>query len=69
MPATIHIGNQIRDELRRQQRTNQWFADQLGVNTRTVNKIFLKPVIDTQQLLLVSRVLNKDFFALYSALL
>lgn len=47
----IHIGNLIRDELRRQTRTNAWLAEQIGVTPRTVNKIFSKMVIDTAQLL------------------
>lgn len=66
MPQTIHIGNLIRDELRRQNRTNHWLAEQLGVNARTVNKIFQKSVIDTQQLMVVSQILHTDFFAYYS---
>ena len=66
MPQTINIGELIRSELRRQGRSNQWFADQLGVNARTVNKIFLKSVIDTQQLFLISQILHTDFFVYYS---
>ena len=66
MPQSINIGLLIRDELRRQGRSNQWFAEQLGVNARTVNKIFLKSVIDTQQLFLISQILHTDFFAYYS---
>ena len=65
----IHIGNLIRDELRRQGHTNQWLADQLGVDRRTLQRLYNKPSIDTQQLLRISRVLGKDFFSLYSALL
>ena len=55
MSSTIHIGSIIRDELRRQGKTNAWFAKEINVNTRTVNKIFLKGVIDTHQLLLISQ--------------
>lgn len=65
----IHIGHLIRDELRRQGHTNKWFADQLGVNIRTINKIFLKRTIDTQQLYQISKVINTDFFAVYSTAL
>ena len=36
----IHIGNLIRNELRRQAKTNNWLAEQIGVTPRTVNKIF-----------------------------
>lgn len=66
MSSTIHIGSIIRDELRRQGKTNAWFAKEINVNTRTVNKIFLKGVIDTHQLLLISQALGVDFFKYYS---
>ena len=66
MSSTIHIGSIIRDELRRQGKTNAWFAKEINVNTLTVNKIFLKGVIDTHQLLLISQALGVDFFKYYS---
>lgn len=62
----VPIGQLIRDELRRQGKTNQWLATQIHVNPRTVNKIFLKEVIDTQQLLLISKALDVDFFKAFS---
>ena len=62
----IHIGNLIRDELRRSGHTNQWLADQLSVERSTVQRLFNKPSIDTQQLLLISTALNVDFFRIYS---
>lgn len=62
----IHIGNLIRDELRRQGHTNQWLADQLSVERSTVQRLFNKPSIDTQQLLRISKVLGKDMFEYYS---
>jgi plasmid maintenance system antidote protein VapI len=65
----IHIGHLIRDELRRQGRTNEWLADQIGVNIRTVNKIFLKQTIDTLQLYQISKALDTDFFSFYSDIL
>lgn len=62
----IHIGNLIREELRRQGHTNAWLAERISVNVRTVNKIFTKPSIDTQRLYQISKELNKDFFECYS---
>ena len=62
----IHIGELIRDELRRQQKTNTWLAGQIGVTPRTINKIFLKEVIDTAQLTHISKALNHDFFKYFS---
>lgn len=63
----IHIGHLIRDELRRQNRTNAWLADQIGMTPRTLQRLYNKPSIDTQQLLRISKILDKDFFSLYSA--
>lgn len=62
----IHIGNLIRDELRRQGRTNAWLMDRIGVSERTLQRLFNKPSIDTQQLCLISSVLQTDFFRFYS---
>lgn len=62
----IHIGNLIRDELRRQGHTNAWLADQIGMTPRTLQKLFNKPSIDTQQLLIISRALNTDLFRPFS---
>lgn len=62
----IHIGNLIRDELRRSGHTNQWLADQIGITPRALQKLFNKTSIDTQQLLAISRALGVDLFACYS---
>ncbi len=62
----IHIGNLIRDELRRSGHTNQWLADHIGITPRTLQKLFNKPSIDTQQLLAISRALGVDLFRHYS---
>ena len=62
----IHIGNLIREELRRQKRTNAWLADLIGVTPRALQKIFNKQSIDTQQLASISKVLTVDFFKCYS---
>ncbi len=62
----VPIGQIIREELRRHGKTNHWLADQIHVNPRTINKIFLKNTIDTHQLLLLSKALEVDFFRFYS---
>ena len=64
-----HIGHLIREELRRQKKSNLWLAEQIGVAPRTVNKIFDKEHIDTFQLLRIARCLQTDFFKYYSDLL
>ena len=62
MDEELHIGHIIREELRRQGKTNKWFAQELNLNPRTINKLFQKQYIDTAQLLQISEVLNVDFF-------
>lgn len=62
----IHIGNLIRDELRRQNRTNAWLADQIGMTPRHLQKIFNKSSLDTQLLFTISRALRTDLFKVYS---
>ena len=66
METNNGIGNLIREELRRQGKTNQWLAEQISVNIRTVNKIFQKVSIDSHQLMLISCALGVDFFQYYS---
>ncbi len=65
----IHIGSVIRDELRRQGKTNAWLAEQIGITPRTLQKIFNKQSIDTQQLITICSILHTDLFRLYSDLL
>ena len=69
MDGLPHIGELIRDEMHRQGRTNIWLAEQLSCNSRTISKIFQKRIIDTYQLLLISKALQCDFFKIYSDLL
>ena len=65
----IHIGHLIRDELRRQGHTNEWLADRIGVTTRTLQRIYNKPSLDTDQLLRISRILGVNLFQHYSTIL
>lgn len=65
----INIGQIIREELRRQGHTNEWLAERINVHPRTVQKIFHKPTIDTQQLLAISQAMGVDFFQMYSTIL
>ena len=66
MKKNLPIGQLICEELRSQGKTNRWLAERINVNIRTVNKIFEKSVIDTQQLTLISEALGVDFFRYYS---
>lgn len=42
------------------------FADRLGYTRTSVYKLMQKSTIDTGTLVRVSRILNYDFFAMYS---
>lgn len=58
----MHIGHEIREELRRQGRTVVWFAKQISCDRSTAYDIFNKPSMDTQQLARICKVLNCNFF-------
>lgn len=62
----LHIGKLIEEELHRQERSVTWFANKLYCDRTNVYKIFKKQSIDTELLLRISHILNKDFFRSYS---
>ncbi|MBQ3618343.1 MAG: helix-turn-helix transcriptional regulator [Bacteroidales bacterium] len=62
----IHIGQIIREELRRQGHTNEWFMERIGMSERTLQRLFHKPSLDTHQLFRISSILGTDFFQHYS---
>ena len=64
--AMIKIGEIIREQLRDQGKTVVWFARQLSCSRNNVYKIFHSYSISTQELLRISKILNYDFFAVYS---
>ena len=66
MTETLHIGNEIRRELLRQERSVAWLARQLGYDRSNFYRVLRAPSIDTALLLRISRLLQRDFFALYS---
>lgn len=62
---SIHIGNEIKAELRRQGRGVTWFAQQLYCERTNVYNIFKREGIDTILLQRISDVLGRNFFALF----
>ena len=62
----IHIGKLISDEIARQGLSDEWLMERIGVSERDLRRIFSKPSIGTEQLLLISSVLNTNFFSHYS---
>ncbi len=62
----IHIGQCIRKQVEEQGKTSVWLARELGCHRTNLYKIYDKRTIDTGILLRISRILNYDFFSLYS---
>jgi hypothetical protein len=66
MADNINIGQAIREELERTGRSVAWLSRQLGTSRMTCYRIFNSYSIDTQMLLRISYLLNRNFFLLYS---
>lgn len=64
--STIHIGQMVERELRRQGRTIPWLAAQLYCDRTNIYSIFKRASIDTTQLLRISVALQHDFFQYYA---
>lgn len=58
----IDIGQLIKDELQRQDRTAGWLARQLGVNRSVIHRNLAKTSIDVSLLQRISIVLQRNFF-------
>ena len=65
----IFIGKIIEEELRSQKRTVTWLSRMIHCDRRNIYDIFSRSSIDTDLLFRLSKALNKDFFAYYSATL
>lgn len=62
----MHIGQLIKQELARQGRSVIWLAEQLSYSPTYVHEIFDGEAIDAELLLRISKLLNVNFFKLYS---
>jgi DNA invertase Pin-like site-specific DNA recombinase len=58
----VNIGQRIKDELQRQERTVSWLARKLNCTRASVYRIFEKNSIDTALLANISQVLHHNFF-------
>jgi len=58
----VNIGQIIKEELDRQERTVSWMARKLNCTRAAVYRIFAKNSIDTQLLFNISQILQRDFF-------
>ncbi len=61
------LGEIIKNELKAQERSITWFAAKLCLDRSNVYRLFQKNSIDTDLLMRVSRILNRDFFAQLSS--
>lgn len=62
----MHIGNLIKQVVRKQQLTDNQFGQMIGLTRDGVQKIYPKEFLDTELLNSISRVLNHDFFTYFS---
>lgn len=62
----VHIGQLIKEEMARQQRTPAWLARQINCERPNVYYIFSQANINTQLLQAISKALNKNFFSYYT---
>ena len=58
----VNIGQKIKDELQRQERTVSWLARKLNCTRAAVYRIFDKNSIDIALLASISQVLHHNFF-------
>lgn len=58
----VNIGQNIKEELERQERTVSWLARKLNCTRAAVYRIFAKNSIDTALLSAISQILHRDFF-------
>lgn len=56
------IGNAIKTEVEKQERTVSWFAKKLGCSRMAIYRIYEKNSIDTATLRQISKILNHNFF-------
>lgn len=71
MPVTlgmsIHIGKKIKEELYQQKISVSVFAKKINRSRNVVYDIFERESIDTDLLNKISKILNCDFFSVYSS--
>ena len=62
----IFIGKLIEQELRDQDHSVVWLAEQLNCNRTNIYKIFHRTSIDAELLLRISNILKRNFFNSYT---
>lgn len=62
----IHIGQLIREQLKKDRRSASWLAREIGCTRNHVYKIFSKSSLDSDLILRISKAMNFNFFQCYS---
>ena len=62
----MHIGSLIKQRVREQKKTSVWLAQSLSCSRTNVYKLYDKKSVDTDVLIRISKILDFDFFSLYS---
>ena len=62
----IHIGQEIKQEVQKQDLTIEDFANNLHLASSEIENIFNKTSLETDLLLKISKLLKRDFFSLFS---
>ena len=65
----MHIGKLIKEVLHQQEHSVTWFASKLYCDRTNIYKIFERKSIDTELLMRISVILNKNFFEEYSQII
>lgn len=65
MENVVNIGEEIKEELFRQERTISWLARKLHCDRSNIYSIFRRKSIDTDLLMRTSIILKRNFFILY----
>jgi len=66
MSNKINIGQELRDEMKRQNYSVRKIAKSFNTDRKCIYRIFDKKSIDTDRLYEFSVLLKRDFFKLYS---
>ncbi len=62
MSENIHIGNSIKQELKRQERSIAWLARQVYCDRSNLSRLLQNQYIDMDLLRRISTILNHNFF-------
>lgn len=65
--SNIHIGNLIREQLRKDQRSVSWLSREIHCSRNHLYKVFRKPSLDADLLLRISKSVQFNFFQYYTA--